>query len=53
MLNLEDQESDNDHYNEEDEKLITKQATTIYCLTHARYIQTSKGMEQMVFYYFI
>ncbi len=48
ILNMEPPESDEDADMGESEEEINKYAELIYGLMHARYIQTSKGMKQMV-----
>ena len=48
ILNMETSESDDGAEMGENEEEIDKYAKLIYGLIHARYIQTSKGMKQMV-----
>ena len=48
ILNLEASDNDEDEDMGESEEMINKYAEVIYGLLHSRYIQTSKGMKQMV-----
>ncbi len=50
ILSMETSESDEDADMGESEEQVNKYAQLIYGLMHARYIQSSKGMKQMVLY---
>lgn len=53
ILNLESSESNEDEEMGESEEQLNKYAEIVYGLIHARYIETSKGMKQMVLSFYI